>query len=367
MLLIGQQSATRIRPSVRTYAQWDPVHKGGGITITNGGLGVSASVWYQRAIAHMGISSGRVFWEMHILSSKIGFGSGSIIPPAGSWVGGEANAAAWYCDYVGVWNSSSRISVGHPQYNALYTPKYQVGDVIGVGLDMDAGTLEFWLNGASRGIAYTGLTGTQYPAVSLDVGGTGLANFGATPLAYPQPGWPAGVSRTYATWNPAKAGTGTFSDGYLTYSNSIPGSTLANIPITVRSYWEVKISSGTYSNAGVANSSLNLTQYTGYDLNSWGLRFVDHIKWHNNSNAGTLPRAPTAAGTWIGLEYDPAAGTLNYYDVGGLLGGFTGITGTVYPAVTAGFYGLSGSTANFGATPFAYNHSGRPAGVFTTP
>lgn len=45
------------------------------------------------------------------------------------------------------------------------------GDVIGVQLDFDAGTIEFYKNGVSQGVAFTNLSGTVYAAVSLTATG----------------------------------------------------------------------------------------------------------------------------------------------------------------------------------------------------
>ena len=84
---------------------------------------------------------------------------------------------------MGIWSTSSRItsdpggtsdSYGYfggsgqkinnnagPVYGATFTS----GDVIGVALDLDAGTLAFYKNGASQGIAFSGLTGGFRPAI----------------------------------------------------------------------------------------------------------------------------------------------------------------------------------------------------------
>ena len=60
-------------------------------------------------------------------------------------------------------------------------------EVIGVALDMDAGTLTFYKNGVSQGQAFTGISGTIYAMASLVVSGTLVANFGASALAYTPP------------------------------------------------------------------------------------------------------------------------------------------------------------------------------------
>jgi hypothetical protein len=68
--------------------------------------------------------------------------------------------------------------------------------VLGFGLDIDAGTLSIWVDGVYQGIAFTGLTGTIYPASTIFAEGV-TANFGATPfVTNPLPaGYNAGVSQ----------------------------------------------------------------------------------------------------------------------------------------------------------------------------
>ena len=63
---------------------------------------------------------------------------------------------------------------------------YTTNDVIGIALDMTAGTVEFFLNGSSQGIAYSGLTGTVYAAAGED-GQQITANFGASAFAFAVP------------------------------------------------------------------------------------------------------------------------------------------------------------------------------------
>jgi len=65
-----------------------------------------------------------------------------------------------------------------------------VGDVIGMVFDASSGTLTFYKNGISLGVAATGITGTYFAAMSgssspvFPYGVT--ANFGATAFAFPK-------------------------------------------------------------------------------------------------------------------------------------------------------------------------------------
>ena len=70
---------------------------------------------------------------------------------------------------------------------------WTTNDVIGIALDMDAGTVTFYKNGASQGVAFSGLTGRSIVAwVSTGTGSVGavitfVSNFGQRPFAYTAP------------------------------------------------------------------------------------------------------------------------------------------------------------------------------------
>ena len=86
-------------------------------------------------------------------------------------------------------------SDGTSQTNAYsgsgYGSSYTGLDVIGVALDMNAGTLTFYKNNVSQGVAFTGLTGTIYPGLSSFQAGTAqaisTANFTTASFVYTPP------------------------------------------------------------------------------------------------------------------------------------------------------------------------------------
>ena len=71
-----------------------------------------------------------------------------------------------------------------------YGEQWVVGDVVGFGLDLDAGTIEIFRNGRSLGVALScvraGPGCAYFPAVSLSYGERIRLNFGSTPLLFPQ-------------------------------------------------------------------------------------------------------------------------------------------------------------------------------------
>jgi hypothetical protein len=74
--------------------------------------------------------------------------------------------------------------------NVAYGSTVADGDVVGVALDMDAGTLTFYKNGVSMGTAFTSISGTYLPSFgdsANSISSTFDVNFGQRPFAYTIP------------------------------------------------------------------------------------------------------------------------------------------------------------------------------------
>jgi hypothetical protein len=83
-------------------------------------------------------------------------------------------------------DGQKRVPGSDTNYGATYT----VNDVIGVALDLDAGTLVFYKNGSSQGTAFSSLSGSFAPYASdADAAQscTVVANFGQRAFAYTAP------------------------------------------------------------------------------------------------------------------------------------------------------------------------------------
>lgn len=176
-------------PAAGGSAVWNQADKGAGLVISGSGLAVAegAGTWYA-VRATKGMTRGKWFWEVTATDAT-------------SLVFGVANATADLAKYVGEdaygWGyiaaSGNKITGGS---GSAYGNTIAAGDVVGVALDMDVGAIYFYKNGTiqnSGTAAYTGLTGTLYPAVSCQ-SGTATANFGAIPFVYSVPaGYRSGV------------------------------------------------------------------------------------------------------------------------------------------------------------------------------
>jgi len=155
-------------------------------TITNGNLTVvcpSASL-SSIGSSTFGVSSGKWYWEVTKTGTAFG-NTGVALAPFSQTVsssfdfGSESNEYAYQNGGTKVNNNSAT------SYGASYTN----GDVIGVALDLDAGTLTFYKNNTSQGTAFSSLpTGTYIVGCYDSYNGSGFEfNFGQRPFAYTPP------------------------------------------------------------------------------------------------------------------------------------------------------------------------------------
>lgn len=78
-------------------------------------------------------------------------------------------------------------------HTCRYGPYWRSGDIIGVCLDMDAGTIEYHRNGTALGEAFRdierGVGIALFPAASLAYNDSITANFGGAPFRHPVAGY----------------------------------------------------------------------------------------------------------------------------------------------------------------------------------
>lgn len=78
-------------------------------------------------------------------------------------------------------------------YTKNYGPYWRSGDIFGLCLDMDKGTIEYHRNGVALGLAFEDIERgpgmSLFPAVSLAFNDSLSANFGGSPFRYPVPGF----------------------------------------------------------------------------------------------------------------------------------------------------------------------------------
>jgi len=167
-----------------TFATWNPSDKGTNIVLSNGNLTVAVNpgggTW-NSVRSTISVSSGKWYWENTLSSATDSKVCGIALSTAtlANYIGNDANGWSYYGG--GPQKINSNIFTN-------YGATYANGDVIGVALDMDGGTVIFYKNGVSQGTAFTGLSGAMFAGISANqVGDSWTTNFGATPFAFTVP------------------------------------------------------------------------------------------------------------------------------------------------------------------------------------
>jgi hypothetical protein len=173
----GSEVDTGLGGQVRgNYCTWNPLAKTAATTtLSNGNLEATGD---RNSYATFAIpSSGKWYWE--------------ITPTAGSYpmIGVAAYVSTSGASYVDT--SLFYYGVTGQKYNAgsnsAYGSSYTSNDVIGVAVNADSGTVEFYKNGSSQGSITYAASGL-FPATTTAGGSaTYTANFGQRPFAYTAP------------------------------------------------------------------------------------------------------------------------------------------------------------------------------------
>jgi hypothetical protein len=164
------------------YAVANPLANGAG-TLSNGNLSLlgASSNWGSR-VSTIGVDSGKWYFEITPLSGSasqgVQFGISSLANPPASL----ASTGAWcYYGFDGKFYANGAAGVA---YGATVAD----GNVVGVAFDRDNGTLTFYKNGTSQGVAQTGLTsGTYWLGFACYGTATAAINYGQQPFVYTPP------------------------------------------------------------------------------------------------------------------------------------------------------------------------------------
>lgn len=170
------------------YCVLNPLNNNGVVSKGNLQTVLGGASSYNNTGCTISVSGGKWYWEFvpttSLAVSACQYGIVGASKYVGSLSGGSGNAASYSDGYAYAasgykWNNGSQTA---------YAATYAQNDVIGVALDLDSGTLTFYKNGISQGIAFSGLTGAFYPVVTMsESGSTTVANFGQRSFAYTPP------------------------------------------------------------------------------------------------------------------------------------------------------------------------------------
>jgi len=179
---------TGVGGSVRgNYSTMNPLDNSG-MTLSNGNLDGSHTGNTGSVRGSVGISSGKWYWEMTI--TAVGsYGQGNVLVGIATNtvplnVNADANLWAYWGGNGTKWNTSA----------SAYGASFGNGDVIGIAYDADSGSITFYKNNVSQGVAFSSIpTGTYLPWFNSGGGGSAIygtswaTNFGQRPFAYTAP------------------------------------------------------------------------------------------------------------------------------------------------------------------------------------
>ena len=151
-----------------------------GVIPTNGNLTIPAYGVNHSTTGTIGVSSGKWYFEVKGNSPYwvAGVTTLSTVPYGISpQVVGSQALAVYTVGYK--YNNGTATA-----YGATYT----TNDIMAIALDLDAGTITWYKNGVSQGVAFTGLSGTYFPVLGgPNDWACGDINFGQRPFAYTPP------------------------------------------------------------------------------------------------------------------------------------------------------------------------------------
>jgi hypothetical protein len=230
------------------FATLNPLNSGSGNTVSEANLKIAtASTGAPTTYGTIAVSSGKWYWEFIPLSLGVGVAVGIAETTT-------TNASGFYSYSTGYGYYSANGQKYTSGSGTAYGATFTVNDVIGIALDLDAGTLEFYKNGVSQGTAYTGLSGEFTFAVAD--GGTGsisgAVNFGQRPFAYTPP-------TGYKKLNTFNLPDSSITDGsqYFDinlYTGNGATQTFTNLNFSPDFIWTKKRDSITNSNHGIQDS-----------------------------------------------------------------------------------------------------------------
>ena len=148
-------------------------------TLSNGNLTSYGNANTAGVTGTISVSSGKYYYEMT---------AGSGIDIAGIWTSKSITGfPGSTSDSYGYFGDGQSLNNGS---GATYASSYTSGDIIGVALDLDNGTLRFYKNGIDQGIAFSNIFGEYRPAIRsgrTDTASTVNVNFGQKPFKFSPP------------------------------------------------------------------------------------------------------------------------------------------------------------------------------------
>jgi len=292
------------------YCTLNPLYGNG--ALSNGNLDATATGEWQGNAGTIGMSSGKFYWEIdNVTGNELMVGIIKAGIPTLTW-----NTTYAYSSFGSFYPAAGGVS-----YGAAWT----TGDVIGIAFDADNGSLSFYKNGVSQGVATTGLTDGPYlPSVVVNGSSRSCSvNFGQRAFTYTNAGTnrPAATYQSLCTTNlpdPTIAdGSTVFDIALWTGNNSTQSLTGFNFSPDL--FWS-KSRSTTWNNGihdivrgpnKLLRVDTNGAEYTAASPNESITSFnSDGVTFGPDGAAATV----NYTGTYVGWAWD--AGTASSNDVG---------------------------------------------------
>ena len=306
------------------YAVMNPIGKVGVMTLSNGNLTLTGGSDAAQTPSTIGMVSGKWYYEHTITAiggdQSVGIGTG-LNSASSAYIGSIAGQYGYY-------NNGNKYTNGS---GSAYGASYTTGDVIGVAYDADAGSLTFYKNGTSQGVAFTGITGTLFAlAESRTTGGTNISdfNFGQRPFTYTPPTGFNALNTQNLPTPTIKAGNKYFDA--TTWTGNGTSQSITNAGAFQPDFVWIKSRSGAYNNynydsvRGVLKeiySNLTNAEYSntvglsafnsnGFSVNSgdngWNANAVTYVGWQ--WKAGGTAVSNTAGTITSQVSANPTAG-----------------------------------------------------------
>jgi hypothetical protein len=340
-------SPTLTSATVANYAVLNPLVGSVGVTLSQANLSATfdtAGGTRYGTIGTIGVSSGKWYWEYEFSAGGNSALVGITQKPFAVQMGAYPGFASGDYGYFGS-NGSKYTNDTGSAYGATFT----TGDVIGIALDLDAGTLTFYKNNTSQGTAFSSISGTFFPAIGKGITATGITsfvNFGQRPFTYTPP---TGFVRlnTYNLPDSTIVKGNTVMDATL-YSGTSATQTIVNAGAfkpdflwlknrgSVSSHQAINsVAAGFKSYPNLTDAQDSATDFTSFNSNGFTLTGAQ-----NNSNL--------TGQTYVGWQWQAGQGSTSSNTSGS-------ITSTVSVNATAGFSvatwtgnGTAGATTGHG-------------------
>ena len=167
--------------TVANYAVLNPLMNRGG-TLSGGNLNMlGASAAWGTRLSTIAVTSGKWYFEITPTSGFVQFGvtQNTTNAASGNSIGEDALGYAYYGSNGQKYNNNSGVAYGATVAN---------NDVVGIAFDVTAGSLTFYKNNVSQGVAFSGLSaGTWFFGVSCYDTSTASINYGQQPFVYTAP------------------------------------------------------------------------------------------------------------------------------------------------------------------------------------